>query len=175
MVRCVRVGWGAPGGVLLGWALSQKTSFPIWIGRLTIPFITAWLGWWLVQWYPSLFFPNHNLGIYTEPLGSNLDRTVYTNTQNFTVVAWWIGAVLVATIQRDKVSAMMCAFIGAGFGPGFALAAIWCLGFEYAPTYIDWWKMWELQSGFNLGILYVLAWYWCVRQVDKTHNVNVVS
>ncbi len=164
------IGWGAPGGVLLGWALSQKTSWSVWLGRLTIPCITAWLGWSLVHWYPALFFPNHDLGIYATELGRHLDRTVYTNTQNFTLVAWWIGAVLVAAIQRDKASVVMCAIIGAGFGPGFSVAAIWCLGYEYAPAYIDWWKMWELQSGFNLGLLYVLALYWCVRQADKAHT-----
>ncbi|HIA48775.1 MAG TPA: hypothetical protein EYN96_12610 [Candidatus Hydrogenedentes bacterium] len=55
----------------------------MWVGRLVVPVITGWLGWQLVQWQPGLFFPNHDLGIYGEVLGRNLDRTVYTNTQNF--------------------------------------------------------------------------------------------
>ncbi len=164
------IGWGAPGGVLLGWALSSKSSLRIWIGRLTIPFGIAWLGLLLVQWHPEFFFPNYGLGIYAGELGRHLERTVYTNTQNFAVVAWWVGAVTVAAIQRDKTSFAMCAIIGGGFGPGFMSAALWCLGYEYAPQYIDWWKVWELNSGFNLGLLYVLALYWCVRQVDQSHD-----
>jgi Ca2+/Na+ antiporter len=30
--------------------------------------------------------------------------------------------------------------------------------------------MWELQAGFFLGCLYVLALYWATREVDKIHN-----
>ncbi len=163
------IGWGAPGGAMLGWALSGRSSWKVWAARLTVPFAAAALGWLLVQWFPALFFPNHGLGIYTGDLGSDLERTVHTNTQNFTVVAWWAGLMLVAALQRDKTTLVTGALIGGGFGFGFAIAAAWCLGYACAPQYIDWWKMWELHAGFNLGALYAVALYWCVRQADRTH------
>ena len=164
------IGWGAPGGVLLGWALSARTSVRVWLGRLTIPVGVAALGWLLIQWQPALFFPHYRLGIYPGELDGHQERTVFTNTQNFLVVAWWLGALLTAALQRDKVSAVMSGIIGGGFGPGFAIAAVWCLGYVYAPSYVDWWKMWELHAGFNLGLLYVLAFYWWLRHVDQAHD-----
>jgi hypothetical protein len=166
------IGWGAPGGVFLGWALSNRSSWQVWAARLTVPLALAGLGWLLIQWFPALFFPNYDLGIYAGEPDPHLERTVYTNTQNFTVVAWWIGALIVALIQRDKTSLVMSLLIGGGFGPGFAVAAAWCLGYAHAPNYIDWWKMWELHAGFNLGVLYALARYWWVRQINKEHRAG---
>lgn len=32
--------------------------------------------------------------------------------------------------------------------------------------------MWGLQSGFNLGLLYTVALYWYVGQVDRGHSVD---
>ncbi|MCA9414393.1 MAG: hypothetical protein KC944_24485 [Candidatus Omnitrophica bacterium] len=160
------IGWGAPGGVLLGWALSRKKSLAVWAARLLIPAGVAYLGWLLVQWRPEWFFPHHELGIYEGELSRHQDRTVYTNTQNFVVVAWWLGALMVALFQRDRFAWMAMLLIGGGFGFGFTLAALWCLGYSYAPDLIDWWKMWELNSGFNLGLLYTLLLYWTIRQVD---------
>lgn len=166
------IGWAGPGGIILGWAVGGRTSLQTWIGRLAVPVVIAWLGWSLVQRYPALFFPNYDLGIYTGKLGHHLERTVYTNTQNFTVVSWWLGAMLVAVIQRDRTSRVTGAIVGCGFGFGFMAAAAWCLGYEYAPGYIDWWKVWEVNAGFFLGLLYALALLWCVRQVDRTYTAN---
>ncbi|MCK5861651.1 MAG: hypothetical protein KAH38_04140, partial [Candidatus Hydrogenedentes bacterium] len=49
-------------------------------------------------------------------------------------------------------------------------SAVWCLGYRYAPGWIDWWKMWELHAGFNLGMLYALTLFWATRQVNTTHT-----
>ncbi|MCX5768658.1 MAG: hypothetical protein NTZ09_00070, partial [Candidatus Hydrogenedentes bacterium] len=105
-------------------------------------------------------------------LDRHLTRTVETNTQNFVVAAWWVGALLMAALQRDRATLTIGALIGGGFGIGFTLAALWCLGYSYAPHYIDWWKMWELNAGFNLGLLYTAALYWAVRRVDNVHHPN---
>jgi hypothetical protein len=169
------IGWGAPGGVLLGWAISARSSWRVWFGRLTLPFAIAALGWLLVQWLPALFFPHYALGIYTGELDAHLERTVQTNTQTFTVVAWWAGAVILAALQRDKTTWVLGALIGGGFGLGFMISAAWCLGYVYAPEFIDWWKVWELHAGFNLGALYALALYWCVRQVDKANDAGIAD
>lgn len=165
-------GWGAPGGILLGWALDAKASRRRWLARLLVPLGVGFVGWLLVRACPSLFFPNYNLDLYVGELDRHLTRTVETNTQNFVVAAWWVGALLVAALQRDRATLTIGALIGGGFGIGFTLAALWCLGYSYAPDYIDWWKMWELNAGFNLGLLYAAALYWAMRRVDKVHHPN---
>ena len=166
------IGWGAPGGILLGWALDAKASWRRWLTRLLIPLGVGFAGWLLVRASPSLFFPNYNLGLYVGELDRHLTRTVETNTQNFVVVAWWVGALLVAALQRDRATLTIGAIIGGGFGIGFTLAALWCLGYSFAPGYIDWWKMWELNAGFYLGLLYVAALYWTMGRIDKAHRPN---
>lgn len=164
------IGWGAPGGIALGWALSEKVTLRGWLVRLIVPSCVAFLGWLLVRAYPWLILPNYDLGIYGGELGTHLSRTVYTNTQNFTVLAWWIGALLVALVQRDRATLTVGALIGGGFGVGFWLGALWCLRYACTPVVIDWWKVWELNAGFNLGVLYVFAFYWTTKQVDKNHH-----
>jgi len=166
------IGWGAPGGILLGWTLGGKGTFGRWAVRLVAPALAGYLAWLLVRGCPFLFFPNHSLGIYKGELDHHLERTVYTNTQNFVVLAWWIGAMIVAAFQRDRTTLVVGALIGGGFGIGFTLGALWCLGYTYAPGYIDWWKIWELNAGFNLGLLYAVTLYWAIRQVDKTQQEN---
>ncbi|MBN1343750.1 MAG: hypothetical protein JXQ73_13775 [Phycisphaerae bacterium] len=169
------IGWGATGGIALGWALGGRASPGRWLVRILVPIGVGLAGWELVQLRPGWFFPNHGLGIYAEELDRHLERTVYTNTQNFVVLAWWVGALVVAAIQRDRPTLVVGALIGGGFGIGFALGAVWCLGYSQAPGYIDWWKMWELNAGFNLGVLYVVALYWSVRQVDRRYGCDGVA
>lgn len=174
------IGWAAPGGILLGWALGKQTSVKTWIIRsltlvilLVILFawpVVDWLGELLLKSNSSILFPNANLGIYDGELGDHLSRTVYTNTQNFAVVVWWVVALLIAALQRDKVTIVTGLIIGGGFGIGFMQSAVWALGYGIAPNYIDWWKIWELNSGFNLGVLYAITLFWAIRHFDKTQN-----
>jgi hypothetical protein len=114
-----------------------------------------------------LFFPDDHLGLVKGELGKHLARTVYTNSQNAIVLAWWIGALVVAAVQKDRSTLTAGTLIGGGFGIGFTLAALWCLGYRCAPSFIDWWKIWELNAGFNLGLLYVAVLYWAISQIDK--------
>jgi len=181
------IGWGAPGGILLGWALNSRVSVAAWVIRAAlIATLLAFifnlgesafgfgavdgLGAWIIQHGPWLIFPHAGMGIYGGELGKHLGRTVYTNTQNFAVLIWWIAAMAVAAMQRDRATLVSGAVVGGGFGIGFAVSALWCLGYGSAPTYIDWWKMWELHAGLNLGILYVIVLTWAIRSVDKTHT-----
>ena len=163
------MGWAAPGAIFLGWALSEKSSPLRWAVRIVIPLGAAYLGWLLVQMQPAWFFPHYDAVNYAEPC-RHLERTMYTNTQNFGVVAWWLGAMIVAAFQKDKFTLVAGAIVGIGFGPGFLISALWCWGYTYAPGFTDWWKVWELHAGFNLGILYVITLYWATRQVDKAHE-----
>lgn len=183
------IGWGAPGGIVLGWALGGPATPRRWAIRVLLMAvllafifnlgapvlgkgIIEWLGDRFVHWCPGLLFPHADQGIYAGELGNHLGRTVYTNTQNFCVLLWWVCAMLVAAWQRDRHTLFTGAVIGGGFGPGFAIAAAWCHGYSIAPQAVDWWKMWELHSGFNLGLLYAIVLYWSIRQVDTTEEAD---
>jgi hypothetical protein len=52
------IGWGAPGGIALGWALGGKTSLNGWLVRLMIPVGIALFLRMFIQAYPGLFFPH---------------------------------------------------------------------------------------------------------------------
>ena len=171
------IGWAAPGGILLGWALNKNISSRQWIMRffmlmLLLIFLFAWpvIDWVslrIVDIWPSLIFPNADLGIYSSELGRHLQRTIYTNTQNFLLLFWWLSSLLLSAFQKDKITLTAGLILGAGFGIGFMQSAIWTLGYGFAPQYIDWWKIWELNAGFNLGILYALVFFWSVKQTAK--------
>ncbi len=66
-----------------------------------------------------LFFPEDQLGLVAGELGRHLGRTVYTNSQNAIVAAWWGGAMLVAVLQRDASTLVAGSVIGLGFGVAF--------------------------------------------------------
>ncbi len=180
------IGWGAPGGIVLGWALGTAASARQWIARsllmvalLAITFnlplpllgegVVSSLGALLARYCPGLLFPNAELGLYAGELDRHSARTVYTNTQNFAALLWWGAAMIVAARQNDKTTLLCGAVIGGGFGFGFAMSAAWCHGYSHAPAWIDWWKMWELHAGFNLGALYALILFWATRRVDASH------
>ena len=240
------IGWAAPGGVLLGWALAGSKSLGVWMARILLPVgmgiltrlvIQHWpwlvlpqwnsgiyeaqadglvdqssamtmqwtmVGIWLAcamlclfagyvvkqgckidltlgvcavvvatglllfvgQW---LFFPEDQLGLFAEELGGQLGRTVYTQSQNAIVLGWWLGTLLVAWWQRDRFTLIAGLVLGVGFGVLFPISAAWCLGYgtENYVRLVDWWKMWELNSGFFLGPLYVVVLYWAMQQVEE--------
>jgi len=171
------IGWAAPGGIVLGWALGNSAPVKTWIIRSFLlasfmavmfawPFID-WMGRYLVQLDPGVLFPYSDTGIYSGELDRHLSQTVYTNTQNFLAVAWWIVALIVAALQRDRTTLVTGLIIGGGFGLGFMQSTMWTLGYVSAPEYIDWWKIWELNAGFNLGVLYAITWYWSYQRVKK--------
>lgn len=179
------IGWAAPGGILLGWALHAGVSSGKWTVRilmllvlLVILFnaplpglgtgVVSWVGTQIARTVPGLLFPLAGTGLYAGELDHNLVRTIYTNTQNAGVMAWWLCALLLAALQRDRATFVCGLVLGAGFGLGLALGSVWCLGYTIAPNYIDWWKMWELHAGFNLGIPYAFLWYWAVRRTARS-------
>lgn len=176
------IGWAAPGGILLGWALGKNVTPRQWLVRTLLlgvllvllfawPFID-WLSAQLARIWPYLLFPHADSGLYTGALDKHLARTVYTNTQNFAVLLWWGLALLVTVFQKDRVTRFTGLVLGGGFGLGFLQSAVWCLGYSSAPKFIDWWKMWELNAGFNLGVLYAIVLCWAIRQVDS-HQTSV--
>lgn len=179
------IGWAAPGGIILGWALNNNVTLKAWIMRILVlvPLLVLLFAWPLVDWLgeillktnSTIIFPNADLGIYAGEPGDQPGRTIYTNTQNFAVVVWWILALLISLFQKDRITTITGLVLGLGFGLGFMQSAIWVLGYGVAPDYIDWWKMWELNSGFNLGVLYAILFYWHIRQKDKNYRSEDVS
>lgn len=166
------IGWGAPGGICLGWAISTKRSLSIWIPRILIPYAAYHSGAWLVDTFPQTFLPNYDVVDYSDQSNSMIGRIIWTQTLNTKVLCAWLAAMWVAIVQRDKSSYMINGIIGGGFGFGFAISAIWCLGYgseSYAQS-IDWWKVWELNAGLFLGALYALALWWSIRDLDKRYT-----
>ncbi len=179
------IGWAAPGGIILGWAVNSTVSVRVWFVRiiliilflsiiLNLPLfgtgIINRLGTFFIKSSPGLLFPNASMNLYQGELDSHLLRTVYTNTQNFAALVWWLIALCISACQRDRATLMSGAVIGGGFGIGFALSAVWCLGYSFAPAYTDWWKIWELQSGFSLGILYVIVLYLFTGRLEESNG-----
>ncbi|MCA9041792.1 MAG: hypothetical protein KDA65_15670 [Planctomycetaceae bacterium] len=146
--------------------ITRKTRLPH-----VFPVIAIMIGTVLLlpvaQW---LFFPGGQMGMFDGPLDKHQARTVYTNSQNAIVVGWWIGALLVALFTRDRQTHMAGMIIGGGFGILFPLSTVWCHGYEFSPNFIDWWKMWELNSGFYLGPLYVVVLYWSLRHPHPSES-----
>lgn len=179
------IGWAAPGGIILGWTLGKSVSIRIWVIRsimvvflLMVLFfspVVDWLGVILLKTNSSLLFPNIDLGLYTSVLDKHLERTVYTNTQNFAVFVWWIIALIISFWNNDKTTIKTGLIIGGGFGLGFMQSTLWTLGYGFAPTYIDWWKLWELNAGFNLGLLYAITFYWAIRNVSPNRESSIVK
>lgn len=177
------ISWVAPGSIILGWALGKGVSVRMWIFRslmlaslLVFYFawpVVDWLGELLVRTNSNMLFPHANLGIYAAELGKHLSRTVYTNTQNLVAVVWWVLVLLISAWRRDKTTVVIGLILGVGFGIGFLQSALWVLGYKLAPNYIDWWKIWELNSGFNFGALYAIAMYWSIRNFNKTYSSEI--
>ncbi len=168
------IGWGAPGGICLGWALSTKRSLRIWIPRILIPFAAYHATPYIIHAFPQLFLPNYDLVNYANEADDNLGRIIWTQTMNAKALFAWIAAMGVAFAQRDKTSYTINAIIGGGFGPGFMIAALWCLGYasDTHATFIDWWKIWELNAGLFLGALYALALCWSIRELDTRYDAQ---
>ena len=168
------VGWAGPGGVMLGWAVSRRTSVADWALRLALlvalttlctDLVVDLFGRVFLHLCPGLLFPHHELGIYsvknaTETLDPNQQRTIYTNTQNFCFLCWWMLALSVAVARKDRSTSTLGLMLGLGFGVGFALSACWCLGYEDVHSRLDYWKVWELTAGFILGAVYSAALHW---------------
>jgi hypothetical protein len=171
------LGWAAAGGIVLGWILGERKSYLTWSVRsiLVIVLLFILFDWSLIESissiaaesFPRLLFPNSDLGLYGGQLDKHLERTIYTNTQNFLVLLWWTGALITAAIQKDRITLYTGLILGIGFGIGFMQSAVWCLGYGFAPKYIDWWKMWEINSGFNFGIIYAFLMNWSIRKFDE--------
>jgi len=154
--------------------LKRRVSIEKWAVRLLLSMGFVGLGWLVISIFPQLFFPHYSPEFYQETNCPDCTRTLYTNRQNFLVLMWWFGALMAAKLQGDRPTMVIGSLLGIGFGLAFAVSANWCLGYNFAPGYIDWWKMWELAAGFCLGLLYALALYWANREVDKVHNADGV-
>lgn len=181
------IGWGAPGGILLGWALDAHVSARRWALRISLVLLllvilfnlgASLLGEGIVSragslvrhTVPWLLYPAAGQVSYAGELDGDLGSTVYLNTQNALVLLWWGACMAMAVFKRERATRVAGSVIGGLFGVGFLLSALWVLGYTYAPSYTNWWKVWEVHAGFNMGILYAIVLYWAIRQVDKARG-----
>ena len=179
------IGWAAPGGIILGWVLGRNVSSKQWILRsiMIVPLLLILFAWPFIDWLSeylllinsSVLFPNIEYGLLISELDSYQGQTLYTNTQTISVIVWWVINLFFEAFQKDKTTLITGLIIGGGFGIGFLQSALWCYGYGIAPNYIDWWKVWELNAGFNLGLLYAVTFYWSVKSKDKMYNSSKSS
>jgi len=164
--------WGGIGGVLLGWILNKEVSTKTWLLRIIIPLVFALIGAMLVILLPQLFFPNYGQINYVKSSCNDCIRTYKTNLTNMIALMWWIGALVVAIIEKDKNTILCAGILGIGFGFAFAISAMWTLGYAFAPGVIDWWKVWEINMGFFGGILLAIVLYLVLKDFDKLYDIN---
>jgi hypothetical protein len=55
------------------------------------------------------------------------------------------------------------------------VAGLFSLGYSYDSNYIDWWKLYEMTSGFIAGALYAIGAYWVQNEVDKAFPIENIS
>ena len=167
------VAWLGIGGIFLGWALGDiHSSFNLkkWIIRILVPLGFALLGILLTKILPQAFFPLYTEELYSENVCNQCERTISTNTTNTAAIMWWVGALVVAKIEKDSTTIKVGSILGIGFGFGFAIAGIWCLGYKFNSAFIDWWKVWEMTDGLFAGFLYALALYLVQKDFDQAFD-----
>ncbi|MBD3350690.1 MAG: hypothetical protein GF364_04300 [Candidatus Lokiarchaeota archaeon] len=173
--------WLGIGGIILGWSMEKKNEkrtflevMKKWGPRILIPLSFAVMGYLIVKFQPSWFFPNYSESLYTElNCPDCINRTISTNTTNFVMLMWWIGAILTSILQADRTTTFCGLFMGSIFGFFYMLSAMWTLGYVYAPSFIDWWKMWELSAGFTSGLLYAILQHILFRKMDSVHEEQI--
>ncbi|MHA1679664.1 MAG: hypothetical protein ACTSUE_01565, partial [Promethearchaeota archaeon] len=162
------IGLGGPSGIVIGWiAAKKRVTLKKWLLRIFLPVGFVALGYMLVQAFPIIFFPHYE--VYTNPGCHGCERTIFTNTTNFMVSMWWVGALVVAIIQKDRRTLTCGLILGIGYGFAQAIGGALMNGYEFAPGFIDWWKAWELTTGMIGGISYSIALYWIQRDVNKIY------
>lgn len=167
--------WLGIGGIFLGWALGEKEgdlNIKKWLVRIFVPILFSAVGYLFTILVPSLFFPLYSPTFYTDASCPECLDTISTNTTNIMAIMWWIGALVVALIEKDKTTLVCGLILGIGFGFGFGTAGLLCWGYTFAPGYIDWWKMWEIADGLVAGILYAIVLYWVQKNIDKKYSIE---
>ncbi|MHA1340498.1 MAG: hypothetical protein ACTSRZ_10220 [Promethearchaeota archaeon] len=176
--------WFGVGAIILGWVLSSKvniepnknlyknkTKFKIWSLRIIIPLIFALIGLILTYVLPNLFYPFYDPTFYSRDICPIcVDRVISTNRTNFIFLMWWLGALFTAIIQKDKTTFFCGIFFGVSFGILYMLNAMWTLFYTIAPSYIDWWKIWELGAGFSGGFLYGILQYFWLKNIYRSYK-----
>jgi len=166
------IAWGGIGGIFLGWALGKKVSLKQWIIRLGIPLIFSGIAILIYYLIPPLFNPFYSPALYTESVCHECVDVFETNLTTFIAIMWWIGALFVAFIEKDYHTKNYGLILGIFFGLGFTLSAMWTLGYVWAPGYIDWWKIWELNTGVFGGCIYAIILYLAQKDLDSKYDEN---
>lgn len=161
---------GGAAGIVLGWSTGRiRMTAKRWLPRIIVPAGFVGLAYLFSLLFPSLLFPSYNAYI---PGCDGCERTVFTNRSNFMVLMWYIGALVVALLQRDKNTIVCGLIIGLGFGFAQLLGGSWMLVEGFAPAFADWWKVWELTAGLLWGISNAIALHWIQEEFDKHYTVE---
>ncbi|GAB4311943.1 MAG: hypothetical protein Kow0069_12460 [Promethearchaeota archaeon] len=151
--------WGGLAGVLGGWSAGGRASKGRWGARACVPAAFAVAAIFAVDAFPDFFHPLYSTGVY-QAACSTCARAASTNATNAVALAWVVGALLVACVQRDWTTLTWGLALAAGVGAPFTAGAVWNLLYGAWP--FDWWKAWELTTGFGGGSAFGALTTWSV-------------
>lgn len=149
--------WGGNAGAFLAWCAPRvKTTWKTWVGRLAAAIIGAVIAHTIVRLFPQFFFPFYAEGIYDNPDYGTVQRTWGAIPNIARHVGIFFGLMAFEAIRRDWRAVKMMTTVSLGFALGLSIGAWWHTfhGHELA---IDWWKNWEMSSGFGGGLGLALA------------------
>ncbi|MHA1731743.1 MAG: hypothetical protein ACTSU5_07350 [Promethearchaeota archaeon] len=164
--------WGGIGGVVLGWTLGGHASKRRWLARAVVPGASAVAGVLAFLLLPHLFLPHYSAELYSGASCPLCDRVASTTATNLAFASWWVGALLVAAVGRDRRTLKYGGLLGIGFGLVFSSTSAWNLMAAVAPGFIDWWKVWELSIGFGVGCLYAVVLHLELGELNRAHDAT---
>lgn len=149
--------WGGNAGAFLAWcAPAVKTTWRTWAGRITAAVIGAVVVHQTIRFFPQLFFPFYAEGIYGNPDYATVQRTLGAIPNIGRHIGIFLGFLAFEALRRDWRAVKVMLTVSLGFALGLSIGAWWHTfhGHELA---IDWWKNWEMVSGFGGGLGLALA------------------
>ncbi|MFX0099494.1 MAG: hypothetical protein ACFFCS_07925 [Candidatus Hodarchaeota archaeon] len=173
--------WGGNTGILMGWCASRK--------RVT------WLHWWtrilfaiggaiasIAIFYilPGLTLPLYNQGIYSsvscDLFGDNTDicRTYSTAFSSSILFGIYVGLLVHEIIRKNWRNVKLALVMATGFGLSQTIAALWHFGYGTFPDllYQEWWKAWEMTTGFGHGITLGICYFLFNRPIQEDKLIN---
>jgi len=149
--------WGGNAGAFLAWCAPRvQTTWKTWVGRLAAAIIGATVAYYTVRLFPQFFFPFYAEGIYDNPDYATVQRTWGAIPNVARHVGIFFGLMTFEAIRRDWRAVKVMGTVSLGFALGLSIGAWWHT-FHGSQPPIDWWKNWEMTSGFGGGLGLAIA------------------
>ena len=149
--------WGGNAGAFLSWCAPRvKTTWRTWVGRIAAAIIGAVVAHYTVRLFPQFFFPFYAEGIYDNPDYATVQRTWGAIPNIARHVGIFLGFLVFEAIRRDWRAVKVMCTVSLGFALGLSIGGYWHT-FHGHELGIDWWKNWEMVSGFGGGLGFAMA------------------